>query len=72
MRCQIICPVNRKNVRNIKDITKFDDWETRKILDKIPLRELPQTTCRKLELISFTEDYDLLSRNLSVLIDNRC
>lgn len=71
MRCQIICPSNKNYIRNIEDITEFDDWETRRILAKIPLAELPETTYKKLELISFIEDYDLLARNLNVLIGNK-
>jgi epoxyqueuosine reductase len=68
MRCQITCPVNKKYITNIKDITEFNDWETGKILDKTPLEELPETTYKKLESISFIEDYELLARNLKALI----
>ncbi|QXE17925.1 4Fe-4S double cluster binding domain-containing protein [Clostridium sp. 001] len=68
MRCQIICPANKKCITSIKDITEFNDWETRKILAKTPLEELPETTYKKLESISFIEDYKLLQRNLKVLI----
>ncbi|MBV7272843.1 epoxyqueuosine reductase [Clostridium sp. PL3] len=68
LRCQIICPVNKKHIRNVEDITEFDEWETRKILDETPLEELSEITYKKLELISFIEDYDLLARNLKVLM----
>ncbi len=38
------------------------------ILSKVPLDKLPAITYRKLELINFIEYYELLARNLSVLI----
>lgn len=68
MKCQIICPVNKKFITSIKDITEFNDWETRKIFAKTPLEELSETTYKKLESISFVEDYKLLHRNLKILI----
>lgn len=71
MRCQIVCPVNRNYIKNIKDFAEFDNRETKMILDKTPLEELPETTYRKLKLINFIEDYGLLARNLNVLIDTK-
>ncbi|AWI04914.1 4Fe-4S double cluster binding domain-containing protein [Clostridium drakei] len=71
IRCQIICPVNKKHIKNVKDITEFSELETKKILSKTPLKELPGETYKKLELISFIEDYNLLARNLSILINNK-
>lgn len=68
MRCQIICPVNRNNIKGIEDLGEFDEVETKMILDKTPLHELPDITYRKIELINFTEYYELLARNLNALI----
>lgn len=70
MRCQITCPANKNYIKNVEDFAEFDDWETRMILAKTPLDELHEITYRKLESISFIEDYDLLARNLNVLIRN--
>ncbi|MDV3425769.1 MAG: 4Fe-4S binding protein [Bacillota bacterium] len=67
MRCQIICPVNRDSIKNVEDLTEFNERETKMILSKTPLDELPETTYRKLELINFIEYYDLLARNLTFL-----
>lgn len=69
MRCQIVCPANKNHIKDVEDFAEFDDWETRMILEKTPLGELPKITYRKLELINFIEDYDLLARNLNVLIN---
>lgn len=69
IRCQIICPANKGYIKNVEDIIEFDELETRAILNKTPLDELTETTFGKLESISFIEDYDLLARNLKVLIN---
>lgn len=69
LRCQIVCPSNKRYIKNVDDIIEFDELETRKILGKTPLEELSEATYKKLEEISFIEDYDLLARNLKVLIN---
>ncbi|WP_026881108.1 4Fe-4S double cluster binding domain-containing protein [Clostridium akagii] len=68
MRCQIICPVNRNSIKDLEDLAEFNEQETKMILSKTPLHKLPAITYRKLELINFIEYYELLARNLSVLI----
>lgn len=68
MRCQSVCPVNRKHIDNIEDIAEFDSYETEMILAGTQLYKLPETTYRKLDTINFVEDYNLLARNLKVLI----
>ncbi|WP_242841118.1 4Fe-4S double cluster binding domain-containing protein [Clostridium akagii] len=71
MCCQLICPANKNYIKNIEDFAKFDDCETRMILSKTQLDELPQITYKKLESINFIEYYNLLARNLNVLIGYR-
>lgn len=71
IRCQIICPVNRKHINHIKNLTEFDEQETQMILSKTPLNKFSQTTYNKLELINFIEYYYLLSRNLGVLLNRQ-
>ena len=68
MRCQIVCPINRNQIKDIEDLCEFDEKETRMILAKAPLSEFLDVTYKKLELINFIEYYDLLARNLDVLI----
>lgn len=71
MKCQLICPINKNHINgNIVDSAEFDDLETRMLLAKTPLAEQPEATYRKLESIGYVEDYDLLARNLSVMINN--
>lgn len=68
MRCQIVCPINRNQIKETEDLVEFDEKETRMILTKVPLSEFSDITYKKLELINFIEYYDLLARNLNVLI----
>lgn len=71
MRCQIICPINKNSIKNVKDLAEFNDLETKMILAKTPLSKLPAAIYKKLEIINFIEDYDLLARNLNALIKNK-
>lgn len=68
MRCQIVCPANRNQIKDIGDLGEFDEIETRMILSKTPLSEFSETTYKKLEAINFIEYYNLLARNLNALI----
>lgn len=68
MRCQIVCPINSNQIKEIEDLVEFDEKETRMILAKVPLSEFSDITYKKLELINFIEYYDLLARNLNILI----
>lgn len=68
MRCQVICPVNKSQIKCVHNLGEFDEFETKAILDGTPLSELPEVTYKKLELINYTEYYELLARNLNVLI----
>lgn len=68
MRCQIVCPINRNQINEIEELCEFDENETKMILDKTRLSEFSNETYKKLELINFIEYYDILARNLNVLI----
>lgn len=68
MRCQIICPVNKKYITKIKDLVQFDATETKMILENVPLHKLPEITYKKIDDINFIQDYKILARNLKVLI----
>lgn len=68
LRCQIVCPMNNGSIKNIKDIASFDEKESKQILDRIPIKDLNETMIKKLEDINFIEYYNLLARNLKLLI----
>ncbi|BEP29880.1 4Fe-4S double cluster binding domain-containing protein [Helicovermis profundi] len=68
IRCQIVCPLNKSNSRNIVDISTFNESETNQILNKVPLENFSKSTLKKLDDINFIEYYELLQRNLKLLL----
>jgi len=69
MICQDVCPVN-KDVKNwVTNAEEFSDQETKKIIDGVQQKQLPQKMMEKLRRINMLDHYALLQRNLGVLID---
>lgn len=68
MRCQMVCPINRSSITNTIELVTFNQKETELILDKTPIRLLPDNLKFKIKTINFFEDYKLLERNLKILI----
>jgi epoxyqueuosine reductase len=68
MHCQNVCPVNREVVDWVKEGATFSELETALLLEGTPLDRLPEATARKLEQWDLVELYDLLPRNLRVLL----
>lgn len=69
MRCQFYCPANKK-FRHLRDgFIEFDESETKSILTSTPIELLPPVTKQKIINLNLQDDYDLLSRNLSVLVN---
>ena len=71
MRCQNICPENKKYKSVTKEKEKFSKKETRHILDGIPFEELPERLQLKINNLSLLRYYKHLPRNLKVLIQNK-
>ncbi len=69
MNCQKVCPENKKFKGWIEDKEEFSEKETRLLLDGISQNNLPIQTLRKIENLDLIEYFDLLPRNLRVLID---
>jgi epoxyqueuosine reductase len=69
MVCQEVCPLNKDNNDNIVDGCEFSEDETVMILNGIQKDKLPDKTFDKLQKLWLLEDYDLLKRNLGVLIN---
>jgi len=69
MYCQLACPENKKVSEWIEERECFSENETAMILNDTPLPNLPESTKHKLERLCLSDDYHLLSRNLSVLIN---
>jgi epoxyqueuosine reductase len=73
MMCQNKCPLNEDNIDNIESVVTFSEQETLEIIRNKPLRKLSRSTIDKLEKINLFCDYNLLGRNLSVLVKrNNC
>ena len=68
MICQDVCPLNRNFVNWSVEDGEFSEEETLKILRGVPQAELPSEMIEKLDRLDLLEEYELLDRNLSVLI----
>jgi epoxyqueuosine reductase len=71
MRCQTVCPVNKKQLAVIVPGPVFSETETALLLQKTRLDALPDETRLKLSAIAMDVLYDVLARNLDVLMKNQ-
>lgn len=68
MICQDVCPANKKFTQWIIPGDEFSDDETEMILTGVPKSQLPRETIKKLENLELIDGFDLLGRNLGVLV----
>ena len=68
MKCQLICPVNKRFVKWVEEGETFDEAETDLILNEVPLDRLPPETAHKLNRSYMVEYLDVLPRNLRALM----
>jgi len=71
MICQDVCPANRKFTQWIVPGDEFSEDETAMILNGVPQDQLPRKTFEKLENLELIGGYDLLGRNLGVLVSKK-
>ncbi len=71
MRCQEICPENKAVLGWFEDRAEFSERETACIAGHMPFEQLPGETAAKLRGLQFNEDYRLLCRNLSMLLNRK-
>jgi epoxyqueuosine reductase len=69
MICQDVCPANKDHTAWIMPGGDFSERETGMILDGVSKDKLPANTAQKLQNVCMLESYELLQRNLGVLID---
>lgn len=69
MLCQNICPINKEFSGNVDNDVVFSERETSKILNDTSTADLSRSTIDKLKQIGLYEDYSVLGRNLSILIN---
>ncbi|MBE0432600.1 epoxyqueuosine reductase [candidate division WOR-3 bacterium] len=66
--CQNACPKNKDLINRYVDKCSFSEEETDLLLKATPFDQLPEATAGKLTGIDWTEDLDILARNLNVLL----
>ena len=71
MICQKVCPANKDVVKWIEDGATFDSEETELILKGVSDDKLPREASEKLLRLGMMEYYDVLGRNLRVLIEQQ-
>lgn len=71
MICQDVCPANKEFTDWIVPGDEFTEDETEMILKGIPQDQLPRKTVEKLENLELIGGYDLLCRNLGMLVSKR-
>ena len=68
MKCQLVCPVNKRFVNWVEEGEDFTEAETQAILNAVPLDRLPPGTADKLNRSYVAEDLNVLPRNLRALM----
>jgi epoxyqueuosine reductase len=68
IRCQAVCPENKQFLQWVGETAEFDEVETKLLLKGAPLEQIPASTMEKLKLLSLTDYFNELSRNLSALL----
>ncbi|UCE98200.1 MAG: 4Fe-4S binding protein [Dehalococcoidia bacterium] len=69
MTCQLVCPANKRVNKWIEGCVDFNERETSLIL-KGERGHLPDITVKKLQKLDLLEDFNLIPRNLQVLLNN--
>ena len=70
MICQKVCPANKDVTKWVEDGPTFDNEETDLILKGVSEEKLPVETIEKLRKSGMMEYFDVLGRNLRVLIQH--
>jgi len=68
LTCQRACPENKPFLDQTGEMAEFSEEETRYLLEGTPTEQLPRSTMEKLKLLSLTDYYEEMPRNLSVLL----
>jgi epoxyqueuosine reductase len=68
MKCQLVCPVNKRFIKWVEEGETFNEAETELILNEAPLDRIPPETAHKLNRSYMLDDLNVLPRNLRVLL----
>ena len=69
--CQKACPANKDYVRLIEEGPVFSEEETAYFLQNIPQHKIPRDTIQKLERLDLIGYFDVMGRNLKVLLEKQ-
>lgn len=69
MKCQLVCPVNKRFIKWVEEGEDFNEAETQLILNGVPLDRIPPETAHKLNRCYMLEYLDVLPRNLRALLE---
>ncbi|MGA2671347.1 MAG: 4Fe-4S double cluster binding domain-containing protein [Dehalococcoidia bacterium] len=68
MKCQLVCPVNKRFIKWVEEGEDFNEAETELILSGVPLDRIPPETAHKLNRGYMLDYLDVLPRNLRALL----
>jgi epoxyqueuosine reductase len=71
MKCQTVCPENKEVWNWFEDCELFTEKETIMLIKGKPLGDLPQETATKIRDLEINEDYQVLCRNLSLILKEK-
>lgn len=69
LRCQTACPENKAVLNWFEDRAEFSEQDIGLFIRRVPFDLLPEETAMKLKGLQINEDYRLLCRNLSMIIE---
>jgi epoxyqueuosine reductase len=68
IKCQAACPEDKPYLGSFGETAEFDEEETKLLLKGTLREQVPEATMKKMQLLSLTDYFDELPRNLSVLL----
>jgi epoxyqueuosine reductase len=68
IRCQTACPENKPYLTQVGETAEFTEQETSLLLKGTPCEQMPKETVLKMKVLSLTDYYNELPRNLAALI----
>jgi epoxyqueuosine reductase len=69
MKCQVICPENKEVIDWIQERAEFSEEETTLFIKQVRLDHLPENTISKIKSLQINEDFRILCRNLSMILN---
>lgn len=69
LKCQLVCPQNSQLLSHIVVAEEFSEEETQIILQRLKIESLPLTLTEKLDRLNLRVYYQVLARNLKVLLE---